>query len=122
MNNVSDKTILFSDGPERIVESVSTSSFVGNWTEAQDSFAADAPNAALVVKDIQTGQLNTAIIELFNPVYDTTTNALRYTITTENATSIELPSEFEQSTLAIDDISGDINSNTNRNAPGYSGR
>lgn len=40
------------------------------WAAGQDSFAADAPNAALIIKDIQTGGLDTAIIELFNPMYD----------------------------------------------------
>jgi hypothetical protein len=45
MSNVSDSTILFSDRPDRIVSSVSTSDFIGNWTTGPNSFAADAPNA-----------------------------------------------------------------------------
>ena len=31
LNDVSEKTILFSDRPDRIVKSMSTSNFVGNW-------------------------------------------------------------------------------------------
>jgi hypothetical protein len=32
LNHVSDKTILFSDRPDRFVTSLPTSNFVGNWT------------------------------------------------------------------------------------------
>jgi hypothetical protein len=51
-----------------------------------------------------------AIIELFNPEYDSEANTLSYDIKGENATatatatsSIGLPGEFGQSTLVIDD-------------------
>ena len=46
LNDVSDKTILFSDRPERIVSSVNTTDFIGNWSTGPDSFAIDPPNAA----------------------------------------------------------------------------
>ena len=118
LSDVSDKTIMFSDRPDRIVGSQSTSNFVGNWTMGEDSFAADPPNAALVVYDDEVEQRQDldrlAIIELYNPDYDSEANTLRYDITAENATtttatttttttpSINLPSEFGQSTLVID--------------------
>ncbi len=102
LNNVSDSTILFSERPNRIVTSISTSDFIGNWTTGPDSFAADAPNDALIVEDTQTGQLETAIIESFNPIYDTDTNTLTYTFSAENASSIEVLGEFGQSILIID--------------------
>ena len=54
LNDVSDKTILFSDRPDRIVKSISTSDFIGNWSTGEDSFAIDAPNSVLVV-DEQVG-------------------------------------------------------------------
>jgi hypothetical protein len=101
MNNVSDSTILFSDRPERIVETVSTSDFVGNWTTGPNSFAVDAPNAALVIEDMQSGELETAVVEFFNPINNAATNALTYTIMAENATSIDLPREFGQTILVI---------------------
>jgi len=75
----------------------------GTITTGPNSFSEDEPNDALIIKDIQTGGLDTAIIELFNPVYDRATNSLTYTITAENATSIKLPTEFGQSVLVIDD-------------------
>jgi hypothetical protein len=111
LSDVSDKTIMFSDRPDRIVASQSTSDFVGNWTMGEDSFAADPPNAALVVDDDEVEQRqDLAVIELYNPEYDSEANTLRYDITAENATttttttssSIDLPSEFGQSTLVID--------------------
>lgn len=66
-------------------------------------------NIDLIVENNQTGQLETAIIESFNPVYDTNTNTLTYTIVAENATSISLPGEFGQSILVVDVINGVIN-------------
>jgi regulator of protease activity HflC (stomatin/prohibitin superfamily) len=94
--------------PERILTAVTTTDFVGNWTTRQDSFAVDVPNDALIVEDTQTGQLETAIvIQSFSPVYDKATNSRTYTIVAENATSVDLPSEFGQSNLVIDITSKD---------------
>ena len=80
--------------------SESTLDFTGNWSDGTDSFAIDAPNVVLVVDDGQ--QQDTAITELFNPVYELEKKTLKYEITVDNATSIELPSEFGQFTLVID--------------------
>ena len=86
LDNVSDSTIMFSDRPDRIVETVSTADFIGNWTIGTNSFAADAPNDALIVENTQTGNLETSVIESFDPAYDMNTNTLTYMIMTENAT------------------------------------
>lgn len=94
LNNLSDITILFSDRPIRDVTAVSTSDFVGNWTAGPNSFALDVPNAALVIEDTQTGELKTAVIELFDPDYDTTTNTLTYAIVAEDGTSMNMPNHF----------------------------
>jgi len=102
LSNVSNGTIMFSDRPERIVETVSTSDFVRNWTAGPNSFSADAPNAALVIKDKQASQLDTVIIELFDPKYDMTTNTLTYTVMTENGTTIHVPREFGATVMIID--------------------
>jgi hypothetical protein len=109
LSDVSDKTIMFSDRPDRIVTSIDTTDFIGNWSTGPDSFAVDPPNAALVVDDEEQRQ-DIAVIELYNPEYDSEANTLRYEISAENATatttttssSIDLPSEFGQSTLVID--------------------
>jgi len=101
LNNVSDKTILFSDRPDRIVISESTSDFIDNWPVGEDSFAVNAPNAVLVV-DNQDGQQYTAIVEVFNPIYDYNKKVLQYIVTPDNATAIDLPSEFIQTTMILD--------------------
>jgi hypothetical protein len=103
LSDVSDKTIMFSDRPDRIVASVDTADFIGNWSTGANSFAVDPPNVALVVDDEVEQRQDLAVIELFNPEYDSEADTLSYDITAENATSIGLPSEFEQSTLVIDD-------------------
>jgi len=102
LNDVANRTIMFSDRPDRIVESVSTTDFVGNWIAGQDSFSADEPNDALIVENTQTGNLETVVIESSNPVYNMTSNTLTYTIMGENGTSVNLPSEFGHSILVID--------------------
>ena len=101
LNEVSDKTILFSDRPDRIVVSETTTDFIGNWSVGEDSFAVDAPNAVIVVNDNE-GQQNTSIIELFDPIYDSNKQTLKYEATPDNATSIDLPDEFGQTTIVID--------------------
>jgi hypothetical protein len=55
-----------------------------------------------LVVDKIARQQDTAIIELFNPVYDIDKKTLKYDIIPDNATSIDLPNEFGQSTLLID--------------------
>jgi hypothetical protein len=104
LNNVSDKTILFSDRPERIVMSINTSDFIGNWhwywSMGPKSFTADPPNAALIVGD--EGNQDIMIVGLANPVHDPTAKTLKYDVVLENTTSTDIPNEFGQSTLVID--------------------
>ncbi|MGD1836103.1 MAG: hypothetical protein ACPKQO_10325 [Nitrososphaeraceae archaeon] len=106
LKGVSDNTISFYDRPNRIVKTESTSNFIGNWTatnwsERISNFATSVPNIVLIV-DEPEGQQEITIIELFNPVYDLDKESLKYDVTPDNATSIDLPSEFGKSTLIID--------------------
>lgn len=100
LNDISDKTILFSDRPDRIVTSISIVNYIGNWSAGVDSFATDAPNAVLVVDEKE--DQDTIIMELFNPVYDENKKTLKYEIRMENNTSIDLVDGFGRSTLVID--------------------
>lgn len=106
LDDVADKTVLFSDRPYRIVESIDTSEFVGNWSTSDDCFAINPPNAALVVLDNSDGATSSeqdiALVELFNPVYVEDNNALTYDVRPDNETSITLPSEFGQPVMIID--------------------
>ncbi|MGD1837743.1 MAG: hypothetical protein ACPKPY_06765 [Nitrososphaeraceae archaeon] len=101
LNDVSDKIILFSDRPDRIVMSTSTSNYIGNWTTGEDSFAVNPPNAVLIV-DEREGQQDTIIVELFNPIYDSDKKALNYEAIPNNVTSIDLPYKFGQLIVIID--------------------
>ena len=109
LSDVSDKTIMFSDRPDRIVGSANTADFISNWSIGEINFAVDPPNAVLILDDEVEQRQDFAIIELFNPEYDPEEKTLRYDITAENATmttttsSVGLPTEFGQSTLVIDD-------------------
>ena len=104
LNDVSDKTILFSDRPDRIVKSVNTTDFIGNWSVGEDSFAVDPPNVMLVVDEI--GEQDIVLAELFNPVYDSEKKILNYDVIPDNATSIELPNKLLETTLVIDSYGG----------------
>lgn len=102
LNDVSDKTILFSDRPDRIIASVSTSDFIGNWSIGEDNFAMDSPNAVLVVDELEDQDV--IIGELFNPIYEADKITLKYDfIPIGNQTSIDL-SNFGQSTIIIDEF------------------
>lgn len=101
-NDVSDKSILFSDIPYIIVTSVSTSDFIGNWSAGIDNFVIDAPNAVFLGNESEKGDIT--ILELFNPVYNLDKKTLKYDITLENTASIDVPDKFGQSTLIVDSI------------------
>lgn len=92
---------MFSDRPDRIIESISTSHFIGNWTAGPNSFTADPPNAVLVFKDNRTSNLDTIILELFNPEYDDTTNLMSYNTTLHDNLST-IPEATGQLVLIID--------------------
>ena len=101
LSNVSDRTISFSDRPDRIVTASNTTDFIGNWSAGANNFAVDPPNAVLVLDNVLQ-RLDLAEIQLLNPEYDSEANTLKYDITAENATSIDLPDEFGLTTMIID--------------------
>ena len=49
LKKVSPTTIFFTDRPERIAGHMTTKDFVDEWSEGDNSFAADPPNAALSI-------------------------------------------------------------------------
>ena len=106
LGDLSDRTVLFSNRPDRIVATQSIQDFIGNWTSAQDRFQVDPPNAALVILD--SGQKEDIFeIELFNPKYEKDGKILRYDITfLGNATVPDLPDKLGKSVLVIDGIAG----------------
>lgn len=103
LKDIANKTILFSERPDRLVTSINTSQFVDNWSSMEDSFAIDPPNAALVVIDTgTTSERDIALMELFNPEYNAANMTLIYDVRPDNATTIDLPDGFGQATIIID--------------------
>ena len=103
LDDVSDKIILFSDRPNRIVQTQSIDDFIGNWTSGQDSFQANPPNAALVVLT-DNYEEDVFEIELFNPTYDKNEKSLKYGFSVlDNATvPSDIPEKLGKIALVID--------------------
>jgi hypothetical protein len=78
LNDLSDKIILFSDRPHRVVQAQSIDDFIGNWSSGSDSFQADPPNAALVI--LAGGKEDVLEVELLNSHYDRDENRLSYNL------------------------------------------
>jgi hypothetical protein len=63
--DVSPVTVLFSDRPERIAGHMLTEAFVPFWSEGDDSFKKDPPNADLAV--LEDGQDANVVLTLHDP-------------------------------------------------------
>lgn len=75
---VAPSTLYFADRPDRVVGHLSTRSFVDRWSEGQDSFATDPPNAVLAYLEPGDGVPEDAVVVLRDPTYDG--SSLRYSI------------------------------------------
>lgn len=81
LNNISSQTIAFSDRPQRVLKEFDTPAFVDKWGAKKESFAADPPNAALVINQATQNQEDrhgVIVIELLNPVFSNGNNTLTY--------------------------------------------
>jgi hypothetical protein len=109
LNGIYNDTMSFSDRPDRKVDQITTARYVYLWTKGQDSFAADPPNAALVMNEAG-GSEAIVVVELLNPVYDSEKQTLVYDIVALDPkegllafrSSASLPDSFSQATLFID--------------------
>lgn len=109
LNGIYNNTMSFSDRPDRKVDQITTARYVHLWTKGQDSFAADPPNAALVMNEAD-GSEAIVVVELLNPVYDIEQQTLVYDVVELNPkegllafrSSASLPDSFGQATLFID--------------------
>lgn len=108
LNDLADNVILFSDRPNRIVDTQSIQEFIGNWTQGDDSFEIDPPNAALTFLEGDNHKINALVIELFNIEYDEEQNILKYDFTfLDNTTASSLPDlpyKTGESILIIDSV------------------
>ena len=92
-------TIYFSDRPERIVGHLTTHRFLQWWSEGDDSFAADPPNAVLAWGEPGTDTPEEAIVVISDPAV--TEDGLRYSIQTLQGTP---PAQAGPCVLFIDPL------------------
>jgi hypothetical protein len=108
LNDLADSVILFSDRPNRIVDTQSIQEFIGNWTQGDDSFEIDPPNAALTFLESDNQKIDALVIELYNIQYDEEQNILKYDFTFLNNTIAaslpDLPYKTGESILVIDSV------------------
>ena len=74
------QTIYFSDRPERIVGHLTTKRFLELWSEGDDSFAVDPPNAVLAWGEPGEDAPDEAVVTISDPAV--TEDGLRYRIQT----------------------------------------
>ena len=67
MHGVSPTTLFFSDRPERIMGHQDTLVFVNLWSEGDDSFAKNPPNAALTILGDDESEVSEIVVELQHP-------------------------------------------------------
>lgn len=108
LNDLAENVILFSDRPNRIVDTQSIQEFIGNWTQGEDSFEIDPPNAALTFLEDDNQKIDALVIELYNIEYDEEQNILKYDFTfldnTTAASLPDLPYKTGESILVIDSV------------------
>jgi hypothetical protein len=92
-------TIYFSDRPERIVGHLTTERFLKWWSEGDDSFAVDPPNAVLAWGEPGEDAPEEAVVVISNPTV--TGDGLRYDIETLQGTA---PAQAGPCVLFIDPL------------------
>ena len=65
LQKISPSTIFFSDRPERIAGHMTTTDFVDEWSEGENSFADNPPNAVLSV--FSEDFISDVVLKLSNP-------------------------------------------------------
>ncbi len=67
LHGISPTTLFFSDRPERIAGHGATEELVGEWSQGEDSFAKDPPNATLSILEGDEGKIEDVVVVLQNP-------------------------------------------------------
>lgn len=98
LNDMSPRTIAFSDRPERLSGMMSNEKFVSYWNKGADSFKSDPPNGTVTLVDAK-GKSQVYVVELTNPVAKNNTS-LTWTIKSLDGRTI--PSTGVDVSLFID--------------------
>ncbi len=99
LHGSSPTTLFFSDRPERITGHQGTGIFVENWSDGNNSFASDPPNAALVILGDEDTEVAEIVVELKNPKL--VNDSLSYGVTVLDG---NMPSSGGVSALFIDAV------------------
>jgi hypothetical protein len=70
LRGITPSTLYFSDRPQRIVGHLTTSDFVDLWSEGENSFETDPPNAVLAFLEPGDDVPEDAVIVITNPRLD----------------------------------------------------
>lgn len=96
---MSPSTLFFADRPQRVVGHMSSSKFVGQWGDGENSFASDPPNAVLSFLEEENTPPEEVTMVLSNPRLNG--NTLAYTIDVLDG---KLPARAGSCSLFIDPI------------------
>ena len=96
-HGLSPATLYFSDRPQRVVGHLSSQQFVDLWSEGDNSFAADPPNAVISFVEVGDHTPEDAIVILKDPQLDK--DAITYTVETLEGS---LPDKGELCSVFID--------------------
>ncbi|MFL7791691.1 MAG: hypothetical protein AB8I69_06080 [Anaerolineae bacterium] len=97
LNGVAPTTLMFSDRPQRVTGHVPTEEFLDAWSDGDDSFADDPPNAVLSI--FSEDEVNDVVVVLKDPALDA--DSFSYQVDVLDG---EMPASGGASSLFIDVI------------------
>jgi len=97
LNGVAPTTLMFSDRPQRVTGHVPTEEFLDAWSDGDDSFANDPPNAVLSI--FSEDEVNDVVVVLKDPALDA--DSFSYQVDVLDG---EMPASGGASSLFIDVI------------------
>ena len=78
LTGVSPATLYFSDRPERVVGHMTNEQFVEGWSQGENSFASDPPNAVLSYVDLGDDRPEDCVVVLGDPKIES--DSIHYSI------------------------------------------
>lgn len=97
--NVSQQVLYFSDRPDRIAGHLTMQNYLDEWTEVEDNFNDDPPNAALSVYEPGESNNSIAVVEITMPTIEGNDIVYHYDVLDGS-----IPANGEETALFIDKI------------------
>jgi hypothetical protein len=107
LHNVHHRTLWFSDRPQRKAGTMTTENFVKSWSQGQNSFAKDNPNANMISVEDSAHKVSAhmdGVFTLSNPVYNAKDHTLSYDVSNvyKKLVMNDQSAQLQQVTLFID--------------------